>query len=182
MGGTPPDQAMLELEQAFSAAVAARARGWLRLWNVEGVGSEVRVRFSRRMFRSVGRCYPARRLVTLADAVREMAEARVLDVLCHELAHLAAYEHFGPRIRPHGPEWRQLVRTAGFEPSVRFSDAETINLLNARARRRPHYLHVCRVCAASRRAARRMPRWRCGACYEIGYDGVLDIIRVEPPR
>jgi predicted SprT family Zn-dependent metalloprotease len=40
-------------------------------------------------------------------------------VLCHELAHLAARERHGDRIRPHGPEWKALMRAAGYEPKTR---------------------------------------------------------------
>jgi SprT protein len=34
----------------------------------------------------------------------------------HEVAHYVAYLHHGRAIRPHGPEWRQLVTALGGEP------------------------------------------------------------------
>ncbi len=170
---------MLELEQAFATPVAARARTWFTLWRLPALGEAVRVRFSARMFRAVGRCYPQRRLVSLAAAVAEMEEAQILAILCHEFAHIAAYEHHGRRIRPHGVEWRALVAAAGFSPSVRFHDEKSIALLRASAPRRSRYLHQCRRCSAERISARRMSHWRCGPCYELGYDGRLQIVQIE---
>ena len=170
---------MLRLEQAFPDDIAADARDWFACWQLAPVAATVRVRFSRRMFRSIGRCAPFRRLVTLAVGVREMTPALVREVLVHELAHIAAYELHGPRIRPHGAEWSGLMRAAGYTPRVRFEDAAAIALVRERASLPTRYLHRCPACGAGRVAARRMPRWRCGACYEIGRDGLLEITRVE---
>jgi predicted SprT family Zn-dependent metalloprotease len=36
------------------------------------------------------------------------------EVLCHELAHVAVYRLHGRSVRPHGPEWKRLVRQVGF--------------------------------------------------------------------
>ena len=167
---------MLALNEAFSPLVADNARNWLDVWTLRELESPVRFKFSTRMFRTVGRCYPSKQLITLAAAVPEMSEYNVRSILCHELAHLAAYELFGRHIKPHGREWQVLMRAAGFPPHVRFDDVEAIALLQARAPKRRRYVHRCPVCAAQRISARRVPAWRCGACYEIGRDGVLEII------
>jgi SprT protein len=169
---------MLRLEQAFPDDIAADAHAWFASWQLAPVAATVRIRFSPRMFRAIGRAAPYRRLVTFAVGVREMAPALVREVLAHELAHVAAYELHGAGIRPHGAEWAALMRAAGFVPRVRFADAEAIALVRARATLPVRYLHLCPVCAASRIAARRMPRWRCGACYARGRDGLLEITRV----
>lgn len=169
---------MLELEQAFSAPIAHSAHGWVEMWGVAHVAAEIRVRFSHRMFRSVGRCYPLRRLVTLAAVVPAMEEPQIRHILCHELAHLAAFERYGRNIKPHGREWRSLMRAAGFEPKVRFDDEKALALLQASGPRRTRYLHRCPICAAQRTATREMRRWRCGACYELGAEGRLQITEV----
>lgn len=169
---------MLRLEQAFPDDIAADARAWFAGWQLAPLAATVRVRFSARMFRAIGRCAPYRRQVTFAVGVREMTPVLVREVLAHELAHIAAYELHGAAIRPHGPEWGALMRAVGFVPRVRFADAEAIALVRARARLPVRYLHQCPVCRAGRVAARRMPRWRCGACYAVGGDGLLEITRV----
>lgn len=166
---------MLTLHEAFAPEIADQAAAWFPLWDLDGVQDDVRVRFSTRMFRAVGRCYPARRVVSLAAPVRDFRSRQLLDVLCHEFAHIAAYELFGRSIRPHGREWQTLVAVTGHEPRVRFEDEDAINLLNARRPRQRRYLHQCPHCLAGRTAARRMPRWRCGDCYARGGDGNLRI-------
>lgn len=170
---------MQTLDEAFPAALADAARGWFGIWGLGAVAAAVRVRFSRRMYRTVGRCWPERREVAFASAVQKLAEPQQLAILCHEFAHIAAWEHHGHGIRPHGPQWRSLVLAAGFEPSVRFDHEPSIALLNAHAPRRRRYLHVCPRCRSNRISARRMLRWRCGVCYETGRDGRLDIIPVD---
>ena len=34
-----------------------------------------------------------------------------LITLLHEIAHFLTYKHFGPKIKPHGPEWKQTFGT-----------------------------------------------------------------------
>ena len=43
--------------------------------------------------------------------------AELDDTLVHELAHIAAVMICGLEIRPHGREWAQLMRVAGYEPT-----------------------------------------------------------------
>lgn len=169
---------LLALEDAFAPHVAAVARGWFETWQVAPLADAVRVRYSPRMFRAIGRAHPLRCLVTLAAGVRALPEPTVLDILAHEFAHLAAYARHGRGIRPHGREWASLMRGAGFQPRVRFADEVAIDIVRAHARIPLRYLHQCRVCGASRESSRPMRRWRCGACYEIGLDGRLEILRV----
>ncbi|MEX2480016.1 MAG: SprT-like domain-containing protein [Gammaproteobacteria bacterium] len=155
---------MLTLEQAFPAALAAAAREWFALWQLHPLADDVRVRYSQRMFRCVGRCMPARRVVSLAAGVREMPDPLIEEIAVHEFAHIAAFEHHGPAIRPHGCEWRALMQAAGFEPRVRFENMAAINLVHARASGGKRYVHRCVACGSSRVSTRRMTRWRCGAC------------------
>lgn len=43
--------------------------------------------------------------------MRENAQAFCDEVAPHEVAHMAAYSHFGYRIKPHGKEWRWIMET-----------------------------------------------------------------------
>lgn len=169
---------MLSLADAFAPHVAATARGWFDTWQVAPLADAVRVRFSTRMFRAIGRAQPSRCVVTLAAGVRALPETTLLDVLAHEFAHLAAYARHGRGIRPHGREWAGLMRSAGFPPRVRFADEGAIDVVRAHARIPVRYLHRCPVCGAARETSRPMQRWRCGACYESGLNGLLEIVRV----
>lgn len=173
-------RATRSLLQSFDADVTDEVRRWFDIWQCEGLFDRVAVRFSARMFRSVGRCYPADRELVLASAVQALERADVLDILCHELAHLVAFERFGRLIRPHGHEWRALVQATGHTASVRCDNPMVIAALDHVRRRRRHFLHVCPHCRAERVAAKRVTRWRCGACYELGGDGRLQIIEVDP--
>ena len=165
-------------EQAFPGPVAAEVERWFKHWSLIALMPTLHFRFSGRMFRSIGRCYPTRRTIALAVGVRELPEPQILDILCHECAHLAAYELYGLAIRPHGAEWRKLVASVGYLPRVRFEDDSAIQLIRSRARLPTRYLHRCLTCRRQRTARRRMSHWRCGACYEIGLDGRLEILKL----
>ena len=93
---------------------------WCHLWGVDDLAPEISVEFSSRMSRSLGRCYPDRKLIRIAHFVLEESDALVQEVLCHEAAHVAAHYLYGSSIRPHGPEWKALMQQAGFPPSVRY--------------------------------------------------------------
>ncbi|MFB1486437.1 MULTISPECIES: SprT-like domain-containing protein [unclassified Thiocapsa] len=41
----------------------------------------------------------------------------VAETVPHEVAHVVAFVKYGPRIRPHGPEWQAVMRHFGVEPS-----------------------------------------------------------------
>lgn len=41
----------------------------------------------------------------------------IRDTVPHEVAHLAAYKAHGRRIRPHGPEWKSIMRVLGADAS-----------------------------------------------------------------
>ena len=122
-------------------------------------------------------------LVRLASALRDGPRAAVAEVLCHEVAHVAAYRIHRRRIRPHGSEWAELVRRAGFTPRTKFDpkDWPELRLPKAPRRRRRAaavvYLHRCPVCQAARVARRPVRRWCCAACVDAGLTGELVITR-----
>ncbi len=49
----------------------------------------------------------------------EHSERFLAEVVPHEVAHLVAYSDYGTGIRPHGLEWKQIMREVyGLEPNV----------------------------------------------------------------
>lgn len=89
------------------------------------------------MIRSLGRCYPDRRLIRIARFVLEESEDLFQEVLCHEAAHVVAYHLHGHAIRPHGREWKALVQMAGYPPSARYSEASLSRVPPRVRRKRP---------------------------------------------
>jgi predicted SprT family Zn-dependent metalloprotease len=94
--------------------------------------------------------------------------------------HLAGRELHGPQIRPHGSQWKALMRAAGFEPKTRLPAPPGTPAPARRTRPRLVYLHRCPVCQRYRIARRLMRRWRCAACVDVGLDGELVITRYQP--
>jgi predicted SprT family Zn-dependent metalloprotease len=99
----------------------------------------------------------------------------LLEVVCHEAAHLAARELHGSRCRPHGPEWVTLVRAAGFEPRPQIPWVTPSPAPHRTTARRRRYNHRCPVCQFQRTASRPVWRWRCAACVAAGLSGRLEI-------
>jgi SprT protein len=146
---------------------------WAQLWGVPDLAASVSVEFSTRMTHALGRCLPERSIIRLADRLRRPPGPLLQEVLCHEAAHLAAYRLHGGRVRPHGREWRELVRLAGYPASTRFKiDPDSAA---APIERGVRYEHRCPVCEATRLARRPMRRWRCGRCIDAGLDGRLEV-------
>lgn len=59
----------------------------------------------------------------------------------HEVAHVLAYHHHGPNIRPHGHEWQRIMRQLGAEPT-RCHDYD-VSGLGARQLQYYHYHCSC---------------------------------------
>jgi hypothetical protein len=118
---------------------------WARTWGVPGLETRLAISFSTRMTRSLGRCHPERKTIRLACWLREAPEPLLVEVMAHETAHVAVHELHGRGCRPHGREWQELMRSAGFRARARIPEED----LPAIGRRIAH---------ASRR--RRTTRWR----------------------
>jgi predicted SprT family Zn-dependent metalloprotease len=149
---------------------------WATLWGVPGISRRIEVIFSDRLRRSLGRCVPAKGIVRL-NARLQLVPALLVEVLCHEVAHVAAYELHGQRCRPHGREWKALMRTAGFEPSVRARPTDIAPAPRPPSHRALTFEHRCPVCQAVRLARRPVPQWRCAVCVRDGLDGRLLILK-----
>jgi SprT protein len=165
---------MREHTETPLASLEARIRGWATRWGVPGLERRVDVQLSKRLRTSLGRCVPSRGLVRLNRNLLKLQPGLLEEVLCHELAHVAVFERYGPRCRPHGPEWAALMRAAGLTPRLRARLSQDVERLVTRdAQRRPVYEHHCPVCQATRLARRRVPQWRCAACLRAGLNGRL---------
>lgn len=158
----------VQLRRALQESIARCAE----LWSRPTLSETISTRFSARLSKSWARTNLSTRTITLSVALRNDA-ARLEEVLCHELAHIAAHDSVGRQEGPHGPTWKQLVRIGGFEPRLRLAygdDAPRIAV-----RRSSRFLHRCPVCDFSRVAARPIRAWRCADCVAAGLDGNLVI-------
>ncbi|HET8656834.1 MAG TPA: SprT family zinc-dependent metalloprotease [Longimicrobiaceae bacterium] len=170
---------------------------WAGAWGVPDLERDVSVSFSSRLTRSLGRCRPSAGRITLRSDLRLGSRDRLAEVLCHEVAHVAAFRLFGPGAAPHGPEWQGLLAQVGFEPRVRTTEPTSSRArvriagqqllpggspaparvpLSEPTRILP-YEHRCPVCQSVRFARRPVPRWRCAECLEAGLSGELVITR-----
>jgi len=135
------------------------------------------VRTSPRLTRSWGRAQPALGRVSIHPALIRPRFGLLQQVLCHEAAHVAAYLLYGPDVRPHGPEWRELVVRAGHDPALRLPGPD-VAARQKSATSTPRYRHRCPVCQMIRVAKRRVPAWRCASCVAGGFEGRLIISRL----
>jgi len=156
-------------------------REWSALWGVPELAGRLDVRFSGRFRTSLGRCTPAKAQIRLAAFLLEGSPALLREALCHEAAHAAAHALHGAGLRPHGDEWRALMRAAGQAPRARLP-AELLPPLARRPRRVATLWELhCPVCHMARRVRRRDRRWRCAACRAAGLEGALVATRLGPP-
>ena len=144
-------------------------------WSAEGLLADFRVLPGPLLRRSLGRCYPARGLARVSTIVLALPPEIQDEVICHEAAHYVVFAHYGPRVRPHGPEWQALMEAAGVPARVRIQLPPRAPRIALRRSRRIAYEHRCPVCHASWVAWRRMTRWRCRDCVTVGLDGRLAI-------
>ena len=162
---------------ALPRAVRESAARWAAAWGTRGLDTRTNVVFSPRLRRSLARCFPERRLVRLAERLREATPTLLEEVLCHELAHIAVFELHGRNCRPHGTEWSALVRAAGFKPRARLTASDASASGQSRVATRWVYRHRCPVCQAERIGRRPVHRWRCASCVTSGLEGRLVITR-----
>jgi predicted SprT family Zn-dependent metalloprotease len=126
-----------------------------------------------RLRTTLARYLPLKRRLELSTAA---ARARHPErVVVHELAHAAAVDLYGRKVRPHGKEWAALVERAelaGFLTATpRQSSAKSLKKRSSSSR----FEHVCPICHFRRIAKRRVTTWRCPDCRAAGLPGDLDI-------
>ena len=152
---------------------------WSETWKLPYLPDRVRVEASSRLRVSLGRCHASQGQIRIAEFLLNGPPSLLEEVLCHEVAHVAAAIRFGPRIRPHGSGWRSLMREVGFEPRIRIPDTELPRDARVATRLRVLWRHRCPVCQASRIGGRPVRAWRCATCSAAGIGGPLEITRVE---
>jgi predicted SprT family Zn-dependent metalloprotease len=169
----------LSLNDQLHNAIA----GWQSAWHTPGLADLTQVTFSSRLERSLGRCIPATGRVALTTRLRRGARERLLETLCHEVAHVAAYMLHGATARPHGPEWAALVREAGFDPHTHARPRRGASKSSKQPKvtnpSRYTVVHTCPVCHSRRFARRVMSAWRCRTCVDAGLSGELTPTRVD---
>ncbi len=154
----------------------SRLAGVCAIWGVPGLEREAVVKPSARLTRALGRADLFSPLIRLHPALVS-SHTHVLDeVLCHELAHLAAVRLHGPEIRPHGKEWQRLMELAGRSTRATMRVPDWPGRTERRGR---VWRHVCVRCKATRLAGRPMRAWRCARCRDAGRPGSLKIERVK---
>lgn len=149
---------------------------WFSKWGLAGFEQHISVSFSTRLSRALGRCYARRRQIVVTERLKEMPPSLFEEVLCHEAAHLAVIELFGEECQPHGPEWAQLMRLAGFEPRRRLVLDDAGNPSSTSLPRNV-YVHFCPLCQSKRIGRRPVRTWRCPDCSALGLDGELEIVK-----
>jgi predicted SprT family Zn-dependent metalloprotease len=144
----------------------ARFVAWSDLWQVAHLNLQPHVEISRRMTSTLGRVFPQRNLIRV-NAELEGSGDLLLEVLCHEFAHLVVHTLHGRSVKPHGPEWSALVTRAGYPPRTAVPQrSHSPGLV---------YLHRCPACHSVKRAKRPVRQWRCLTCHEAGLGGCLEI-------
>lgn len=172
----------------MAATVPDRARAHFRaileeceqIWGATGLSDSVEIQVSARMKRTLGRALLQKRIIRLAAFVARGPAPALREILIHEAAHIVAFERFGPRVRPHGREWAELMEQASLPARVRVDPAAlglTAPPPTRRRRSRTIYEHRCPACQARRLARRMMRRWHCATCLEAGLAGKLEIRR-----
>jgi predicted SprT family Zn-dependent metalloprotease len=153
---------------------------WATIWGLTNLPDQVTIEFSNRLRSSIGLCYPERSLIRLHPVVRELDEPMFLEILCHELAHIAVYQQFGRGCRPHGREWKTCLTSAGFTARATLPSKSIFATPAQRATRKTVlWHHRCPRCHASRTARRPVYSWRCSTCRKRGRAGKLKITREE---
>ena len=137
------------------------------------------IQVNSRLRATVARCVASKGVIEISPSVERRTIRSQREVVCHEAAHYVVWHRHGRTARPHGPEWAALVTAAGFQP-----EAKAIRCGTTGERRRPVsvFRHICPVCQFSKRAKRRMSRWRCPECRAVGLEGALRIERLSAGR
>jgi predicted SprT family Zn-dependent metalloprotease len=149
------------------------------IWGIPELRNATSFQFNPRLTRTVARWVLAGRCLEVGPRFFD-SDRNQTAILCHEYAHAAAVLRFGPAVRPHGPEWRQFVRAAGFEPMARHRGSIAAVRSPSLRRARPAvFEHRCLICQSVRLGRRKMTRWRCAQCVQDGLSGDLRI-RAHP--
>lgn len=150
---------------------------WGKKWGIPEIAGTVTFSYSNRLFRTFARCHPLQHRIVMREDLARAPYCFLAEVVCHELAHLATYRLHGPLAKPHGKEWQELVRSAGFEPRIRIQNVSAEKPIRKRRISTTIFEHRCPVCQIVKVSRRRVVNWRCAACLDSGLDGAMVITR-----
>lgn len=143
----------------------------LSAWRMESLLPRVRIVYNPRLTTTLGRACLDDLRVELNPRLLADHPGQLIPTLAHELAHLVVHERHGKSARPHGTEFRLLLR------QLRLPDEARHHLPVRHLRRqrtRYLYLHRCSVCGASFLARSVRRNYYCVAC---GPDMEWDVFR-----
>ena len=156
---------------------SAALKLWSDLWSAQWLLKEITIKFSTRLTTSLGRCRPYSKKISISiNLLAGDKSELLLEVLCHEAAHIVNFVHHGRTVKPHGKEWQALVTAAGYKPGPRIvvKPQETITQTRKST---VVYEHRCPVCQNARYSRRPIKRWKCGLCLAAALSGDLIIIK-----
>lgn len=177
----PFSPALVEILGRQSASrLVLQAAKWSRQWGTPSLARDIAIDFNPRLRTAVARYRREHELIELGPRFLAL-RTRKAEVLAHELAHVAVARLFGKGVRPHGDEWRALVRAVGFIPRihlVRPKQLEPVSVHEPRTAVERFY-HRCPVCQMIRVARRPVRQWKCSRCVGEGLAGTLLVSRVN---
>jgi predicted SprT family Zn-dependent metalloprotease len=186
-GGDAPRQQVTSLVALIRSAIASgvisgelaqTVREWARLWRVPEFLDGITFRQNARLRTTIARWAIESNCVEVSTRFFELRRDH-REILCHELAHAAAVRMHGRVVRPHGPEWCDLVRKAGYEPKAHLASDRRPYVSPSDIQTQLDFEHRCPVCHAVRFARKLVKSWRCVECVGAGLPGHLTI-RVVP--
>lgn len=150
---------------------------WSDKWKTPWLAKAVKLDFSTRLTKSLGRCTPFSKEIRLSrELIHRDKRALLLEVLCHEAAHIINYAHHGRLVKPHGEEWQTLVKIIGYQPHRKIP-IKQIEEIPRPSNPSTVYEHRCPVCQNVRYSKKPIKRWRCGVCLANGLPGDLVITK-----
>lgn len=152
---------------------------WAKCWGTPDIIGQLRISYSPRLRRSLGRVRPRSGIITLHAWLATAPQSVLLEVLCHEVAHVAAYTIHGSRAKPHGPEWCELVRAAGYSPKTRLECPGLPAPLLAPRAPFPRKSCQCPKCGTVYYLRRVTSRDHCGVCFNRGQKVILPTTTVS---
>jgi predicted SprT family Zn-dependent metalloprotease len=162
----------------LSGDLARTLRRWATVWRVPQLPDSLSFRHNTRLRTTIARWVIDANCLELSTGFFELRQDQ-LEILCHELAHAAVMHIHGKTVKPHGPEWRELVCRAGYKPRARRLADKSSTVPTSRTSSRSVYEHRCSVCQALRYGMVPVRKWRCAECVSLGLPGHLTIARVS---
>src|SRR5215510_13035498 len=87
--------------------------------------ARIRIDVNYRFTSTAGRWVARSNAIEISQAVAGGSARERREVICHEAAHIVVWYRYGKTVRPHGAEWAELVRFAGFDPRAHLARSDT---------------------------------------------------------